>query len=283
MLKRTFLFLLTVFLLASFSACGKAPATQPATQPVETPVTEPITLIENDALTLRVLKIEPEAEAGYAVSVMVWNKTDIAFLFVFDDFAVNDLLYGEDFQFEVEGGQKELKRITLTPDRMEMLGLGKVTKLDFQFYGIRTDTGSDAMSFQNDLSIYPLGEAAYKTHQRTPAQTDVVLLDNAYCTVTFLGSYASETDLLCSVFVTNKTDKELLILAKDLTLNGVRSDTYAQLSIPAGKQGYDTAFLPMDALREINIETIESFAAQVEIYDNAHYSDGPLTTESVSK
>lgn len=282
-MKRTLLFLLAAFLLLSLSACGKTPATQPTPQAAETPVTDPITLLDNDALTLRVLKIEPETEAGYAVSVMVWNKTDMAFLFVFDNFAVNDLLYGEDFQFAVEGGQKELKRITLPPDRMETLGLEKVTKIDFRFYGIRTDTGTDAMFFQNDLSIYPLGEAAYKTHQRTPAQADVVLLDNEYCTVTYLGSSATDTDLICSVYVANKTDKELLILAEEMTLNGAPCEASAQLRIPAGKQGYDTVFFFLDMLREHQIETIESIATQVKIYDNARYGDGPLTTVSVSK
>ena len=66
MLKRMWLFLLVFVLMLNFSACGTTTAPQ-ATQPQEELVTDAITLMDNDSITVRVLKIDPEAEEGYTV------------------------------------------------------------------------------------------------------------------------------------------------------------------------------------------------------------------------
>lgn len=272
MLKKIWLLLLVTALLLSVSACGKTPVEQP---PEEKLVTDPITLIDEDTLVVRVLKIEPDNQAGYTISTMVWNRTDIEFNFIFDDFAVNDLLYGEDFQFIVEPEQKKLLRITLTPQKMELLGLSKVTKVSFRFYGMQTDITYDGIFFEEELEFFPLGEAAYQTHQRTPSKTDKFILDNEFCTVTFVKSYMGDVDQSVSLYVVNKTDKELLLIANDTTINGKASNLSLRFNIKAGKKSYENILIS-------NTIAMETFAANVSIYDALKYSDGPLVTVPVS-
>ena len=279
MLQRIWLFLLVTTLLLSCSACGKKPAEQPA--PVEKLVTDPITLIDEEALVVRVLKIEPENEAGYTVSVMVWNRTDMDLKFFFDNLEVNDLLYGERFQLDVEAGQKRLQRITLDSDRLNNFGLMKVTKVGFRFYAKHSDPLYDDHFFDQTLSIFPLGEAAYKTYQRIPAKTDVTLIDNEYCTVTFVEDVSNDTDLICTLYVVNKTDKRLLLVGEKITINNT-GKLYKELSMQAGTKSYQTVFLPKDLAKVDSIEAIQSLTADIKIYDSAHFADGPFATVSVS-
>ena len=275
MSKRIWLFLLVAALLLSFSACGKTPAEQ---APPEVLVTDPITLIDMESLVLRVLKIEPDNEAGYTVSIMVWNRSDIEFNFIFDDLTLNDLLYGEVFQFTVSGGEKELKRITLSPAKMEQLGLTKVTKIGFRFYGLQTDITFDAAYFDQTLSFYPLGEAAYKTYQRA-VDTDVILIDNEYCTLTYVESTTDMEELLHTLYFVNKTDKPLTLIAKQGTINGTPYNAYKQLELKPGCKGYE--LLTYGSISSDG-EGIQSFAADVDIYYTEKYADGPVTTVSVS-
>lgn len=278
MLKRLWLLLLVAALLLGISACGNK-AAEPAQE--ETLVTDPITLVDETALVVRVLKIEPEAEAGYTVSVMVWNKTDMDLKFFFDNLTVNDLLYGQRFQLEVKAEQKGLLRITLDTDKLQKYNLTKVTKMAFRFYAKNTDPLYDDMFFDQTLSVFPLGEAAYKPYQRLPGEADVTLLDNEYCSVTFVDVISNDTDFLCTVYVENKTDKNLLLIGKKLMINE-SSRLYQELSINPGIKSYETIFISKDTAGVLDFEAIQSLTGEVQIYDWAHYPEGPLATDTIS-
>lgn len=279
MLRRICLFLLVAILLSSFSACGeKAPA---SAAPVETLVTDPITLVDEDALVVRVLKIEPENEAGYTVSIMVWNRTDMDLKYFFGQLAINDLSYGESFQLDVKSTQKSLLRISLDVEKLNSFNITKVTKMDFRFYAKSSDALYDDLYFEQKLAFFPLGEAAYKTYQRTPEKTDVPLIDNAYCKVIFVDGFANDTDLFCTLYIESKSDKNLILVGEKLLVNNT-DPLYQELSIPADSKSYKTVLLSKDVMKVADFEAIQSLSGDIKIYDSAHIADGPFDTTSIS-
>lgn len=298
-MKSFFALLLCAVMLLSFAACGgfeePAPtdattsATVPATQPSDTPTdapTEaptqpPITrtemaetvLVDDENVTFTVVKAENNEHAGMQLQVQCINKTDRALLFSWDMVSVCGFMYDPVWAEEVAGGKTANSTVYLDTFELEQMDVTSVDEISFTLRIVDSENWMEAPLVQEAFTIYPTGLTAdtVKLPSRAPTEGQTVIADNDQ--IRFVIEWANEEDpaeYTLSVYMENKTDRNLMYSWEMVSVNGQMVDTFWSTSVTAGNKACSEVIFSRSELENKGIADISEieFTLIVSDYDD---------------
>ena len=237
-------------------------------------------LVDNENCTVIVTGYENNEIWGFEMHLYILNKSDKSLTFAANGLTVNDLMLDPWWYTSVAAGMRSHCYITWMGD-LETYEVGEVTKINFQLSA--TDpTSLDGLDYAAaDCTVYPMGEAAYQSYQRAPQDTDVVLLDNEYVTVTVIGiDPEGIMGYTVNLFIQSKSDMNLRVDADDVSVNGFEMDPWWATTVNAGKCVYSSISWFTGDLEFNGITAVEAITMTLKVYDEEAWE--PFTSDAVT-
>ncbi|MBR4290610.1 MAG: hypothetical protein IKT52_08220 [Oscillospiraceae bacterium] len=257
-MKRFSALLLCAAMLLSLAACGSsgapaptdatASATIPTAAPTAMPTdasTEPvpsgtvsdvIQLIDNDAVSVYITKIEHNEHLGMQLHIQCINKTSRPLLFSWDMVSVCGYMYDPMWAVEVAAGKTSNSTIDLDTHELELMGIPSVDETTFTLRIVDSENWMEKPLVEEAFTIYPTGlnAEALILPQRAARSGDVVIVDNENIRFIITGFDAAACTL--HVYLENKTDRNLMYSWDRVSVNGFMADPFWAASVAAGKK-----------------------------------------------
>lgn len=285
-MKRILSALLVLVMALSCAACAGAntaadqskqtepsntPTTAPTTPtvPVEPPTKfEAQTVVDNAYCTIQITGIDPDNLFGYTLDVYLENKSaDTDFLFYVGFASVNGLSMDPLFSAEVTAGKKANEQLHFTDRELNAL-VGQFTDIELTF---QVTDANDFMAkpvANPTVHVYPYGEENATVYQRPAQDTDVVVVDNEQVSV-IVTEYTNDPiwGYCAKVFLVNKTDKELMFTADDVSVNGFMLDPLFADLVEGGKCAYSFLSWLESDFEDNGITDVQSIEFTLRVYD----------------
>lgn len=260
-----------------------APTNSPSNQdkpPVSTGFNE-LVLVDDANCTFKVTNIIPDGDWGYTVKVFMENKTDKELTFSWDDVSVNGFMCDPYWANSVTAGMKSNGEVTFYSDDFELNGITTVTDITLTLDVYDSNDWSADHLVTDEYTIYPYGEDAVTPYVREASPSDIVLVDNEYCTVIvtdFDPDYYWGYGM--SLYLENKTSEKLTFSIDDAGVNGFMCDPYWADTVAAGKRCYSVVSWDEDDFEENSITTVESLTLPFTVYYTDDWSADYLVEET---
>ena len=306
-MKKAIAILLAVCMLFAFAACGDKEKATPAdaqvsdnqTGDASTPDTteaeknepekmEPVVLLDNEYLTLTINETYIDEDDCYTLKATFENNAEKNYSYYIEPSSINGISVVNYLYADVSAGKKAIEEINFEDSLLRNNGVGEYTDIEM------TVIVSDDEDFLSEESVaeytvhyYPLGEDKATKYERQPLDTDKVLLDNEYVTVTAIGFTHDEdwetTDL--NLFIVNKTEDNIALGADACVVNDIMIEAYYAEEIPAGKVAFSCLSFDDEELKDKYIEEIESVEIELAALGETNILDfiGNIDLENISE
>ena len=301
-MKKILTLLLCLAVLFTFAACGSskdpaptdatASATIPSTPtqahdqtpteiPTEAPTQPPVAptmmgetvLVDQAQATFTITKVENNDHVGMQLHVQCVNKTDRALLFSWDMVSVCGYMYDPLWVEEVAGGKTANSTINLDTYQLEQMGIDSVDEISFTLRIVDSENWMEDPIVQQAFTIYPTGLNAdtLQLPQRKPTEGQVVIADND--DIRFViekANVENASGYTLSVYMENKTDRNLMFSWDMVSVNGYMVDPFWATSVTAGKKSCAEITFYRSDLESNSIEDVKNieFTLLVSDYDD---------------
>lgn len=237
-MKKLFALMLALVMALSLVGCeGAAPRPEPV------PFEEEIVVVDDDVCKITVTDVN--VVSRYTVSFLIENKWDKPIVFGAPEGYINGVFFSfpvdsEAFEDIMPGEQRE---ITLSFTDLRNYGISTVTDINLSIAPLKHDEYNPGaygeVGTRGTVQLYPYGEENAAAYTRVAKESDKVIVDNEYATVTVVG-YGQLSEV--KLHVVNHSDKELLIcVAKDYAeLNGIDGKGSLHCVVEPGAQSFGT-------------------------------------------
>jgi len=225
-------------------------------------------VVDNDDYSITVLGIDENTALGYAINVLVENKTKDKNLYISsDDSYVNGVKVGTLLSSSVAAGKSEETMIFF--DDIKKYGLTDFTDIEINVSALDSDDFTSGYFAKDTIKIYPRGEENATTFTYDVKDTDQVLVDNEAVKVVYVGS-DTKSGYAASIYVENKTTKEITLDATEVTVNGTEMEPYYIESVRGGKNAFtEMSWLDSDfETAGLDKNAVSSIEFNLEIYDS---------------
>ena len=306
-MKRILLITLALGLVLSCAACadngaspdpanptspGKSPTTTVPSDPAATTVpTEPITpptsfetqtVVDNEYCTIQITGLDPENLWGYTLNVYLENKSpDTDYQFSVGLASVNKLSMDPLFSVKVAPGKKANEQICFTDRELTAL-VGQFTDIELTFQVTDANDFLAKPVANPTVHVYPYGEENATVYQRPAKDTDVVVVDNDQVSV-IVTEYANDPiwGYCAKVFLVNKTDKDLMFSADDVSVNGFMLDPFYADLVEGGKCAYSFMSWLESDFEDNGITDVQSIELTLRVYDSTDWAAGDVVNTKI--
>lgn len=225
-------------------------------------------VVDNDDYSITVQSIDENSIMGYVINVLVENKTKDKNLYISsDDTYINKVKVDAILFSSVEAGKSEETMIMFGD--LKKIGLTDITDIEMQVSAMDADDYMSDYFVKDSFQIYPRGEENATKFTYDVKDTDQVLVDNESVKVVYVGS-DTESGYEASIYVENKTTKEITLDATGVTVNGIEVEPY-YIEIVAGERNAFTGMSWFDSdfqTAGIDKNAVSSIEYNLEIYDS---------------
>lgn len=282
-MKKVLALLLALSMLFAFAACGdnkdETPSDETTVGETTEPQTtervkpEPVKLIDDEYISLTINDAYNDEDLGYVLKAVVENKSEEEYFYSIDSCSINGVSVDIFFYAEVKPGKKAVEKIEINDFVLEGTGIGEYTDIEMAI-SVQKDILEEPVATRT-VHYYPQGADKASKFVRQPADTDKILVDNAYITLTAIGMDHDdefESTELC-LYLVNKSDKDLSIDASAVSVNDVMIDPYYTETVAAGKVKFSVLSWEDYELEEKEIEKIEKVEMEISGYGETDYLD----------
>ena len=251
--------------------------------------TRPITLknemlVDNELFSITAKSIDEDSEYGYAVHLLIENKSpDKTYTFNIQKGEVNGVEVNLYTVIFVNPGKKANTAVII--DDLKEYGIEEYTDIELTVDVTEGKyTYDEPYAMSESVHIYPYGKENATEFVYEAKAGDQVLVDTEYVTVIYTGdNKENELGYSISLYIVNKTDKDITVSGDDMSINGYMAEAYYDQRISAGKislsgiQWYGETFKEND-MDESKINDIE-FSLDIYPTDDAeaeHFFNGML-------
>lgn len=242
-----------------------------------------LTVIENEECAIKVTGIEPDSFWGYTLKVNLENKsTDKTYMFSLVSAAVDGVATEPLFASEVAAGKKANKEIQFMDSNLEKNGIVDFTdiELTFKVYDANDWMADDVA--RETVHVYPYGEDMATLFVREKKDTDKVIIDNEYVTVTVTGYEKDDIwGYNVNLFLENKTDKDVMFSIEEASVNGYMLDPFYATSVSAGKCSFSSITWFENTLTENGITEITELEFIFKAYDSNDWMADDFAKEKI--
>ena len=311
-MKKAIIIVLTVLLVFSAVSCGNnnvsdstaadsAPANESggSVQSTAEELTETevelgeitftgMTVVDNEYCSIKITGLDPDSVWGYAVNVELENKTrDKAIRFSSVSAYVNGSKCDVEFYKTIASEEKATGSVIIIDDVLKENGISDYTEIILPFRAsddsIFSYDGSGDLAYE-EVRIYPYGEDKAVKFVRTPLQTDNVLADNEYATVTVTGYETDDNgNFVTKLFVLNKSDESLVFSFSGESVNGFNMSPVIMDTIRAGSSAFMNFSIGNSTLMENNVEVVEKIEFRLIVMTYKDFNAGNYDNKYVSE
>lgn len=253
MVKRVLLVLLVLLLLVSCSSDNNTGNTtnndndtndNTATSNDETePVSfEEIVVVDNEEAKITLTALDPDNMWGYTVKVLLENKSsEKSYMYSIESASVNGVMITPLFATTVEPGKMANEEINLMDDLISSHLNDEITDIELSFRVYDSEDWLADEVVLETVHIYPLGEDKASVFTRENAATDTVLVDNESLKVVVI-KYDEDSFWGYGVdfYIENKTDKDLMVSADGVSVNGLMMDPFWATVVSGQRKSFST-------------------------------------------
>lgn len=241
---------------------------------------EDLTVVDNEECTIKITGIDSENIFGYTLNTYLENKSsDKTYMFSATNAAINGVQCDPIFASEVASGKKSNDEITFTNNH----DIGEFTDIEISFRVYDSDDWMADAVAEETVHIYPYGEENATTFIREPQNTDNIIIDNDYITVIVTGYEHDDIwGYSVNLFLTNKSDKEIMLSVDNASVNGYMADPFFATSVMPGKCSFSSITWSDSVLEENNISDIEEIEISFRAYDNNEFMSDDFVNEVIT-
>lgn len=141
---------------------------------------------------------------------------------------------------------------------------------------------ADAVA-EETVHIYPYGENNATTFVRESQDTDNVIIDNEYVTVTITGyEHDAIWGYTVNLFLINKSDKEVMFSVNDSSVNGYMADPFYATSVMPKKCAFSSMSWSDSALVENGVSDVEEIEFSLRAYDSNDFAADDFANEVIT-
>lgn len=268
-MKRPLSIFLIIFIVLSFAACGSISNATDGLAPGNGIVIENYTLVDNAKCTVTIISVDPDDNYGYTMNVLLENHSRADLLFVVDDVAINGYMCDPSWASLVFAGSKESTQIRWDRDSLEKNSISIVRFIEFL---LRVYNDGDSVTggiVEEAFILYPMGDAVNTVlpDARAPVQSDIVLLDNKYCTVIVTGFEPNHPNgYTMNVYIINRSDFRVMFSIDDVRINGFKADPDWVVSVTAGNQMITGITWDKSSFEKNDIDSVEEIEFFLNVY-----------------
>ena len=239
MVKRGLLVLLALLLLVSCSSDNNtgnttnndnntndnAGTSNDETEPVSF---EEIVVVDNNEAKITLTALDPDNMWGYTVKVLLENKSsEKSYMYSIESASVNGVMITPLFATTVAPGKMANEEINLMDDLISSHLNDEITDIELSFRVYDSEDWLADEVVLETVHIYPLGEDQASVFTRENVATDTVLVDNESLKVVVI-KYDEDSFWGYGVdfYIENKTDKDLMVSADGVSVNGLMMDPF---------------------------------------------------------
>ncbi len=232
-----------------------------------------ILVVDNEECLIKITGLEIDGQREFAhLNVYFENKSDdMTYLFRAEDTNINGVFVNSSLYATVAPGKKDNARAIFLIESFTRNGLEAIT--DFEMTFVLTEEGNfDDTILTEYVRFYPYGEQNATKFERTPKESDVVVLDNEYVTVIFTDYLQDDYFYMIDYYIINKTGKPIKIYTSDTSINDYMYSLYVYTYLPADASVFDKIDIYKAELKRNNIETLEEIELRIIVEDEETYS-----------
>lgn len=245
---------------------------------------EKMTVVDNDQCTIEIIELDPDNIWGYTLKVTLENKSpDKTYMFSVTNAAINGVQSDPGFAAEVAPGKKANKEINFSNATLKENGISDFSDIELRFRVYDSNDWTANAVAEETTHVYPYGEDKSTVFVREPQNSDNIILDNDYVTVTVTG-YTEDTiwGYTVNLFLVNKTDKETMFSVEDASVNGYMIDPFYASSVMPNKCAFSSMSWGNSALEENGIESIDEIEFTIKAYDSNDWTAEPYAREVIT-
>ena len=281
---------LVAALILLLTGCRAAPQENQTSQTAAPAVTQPTAtqpkfqeqvLVDNEQCTFTVKNIDSTGTFGYTVEVFLENKTDLALMFSLRNVSVNGFMCEPYFAATVSPGMKANEQVNFLESDLTQNGITQVTDIAFTLAVYDSTDVLAEYLVEEEFTLYPQGEAAYRDYPREAQPGDTVLFSNETCAMIVTGvDPENPWGYAITVYLENRSDEALMFSASDVAVNGFMCDPYWAVEVAPGKK-CNTAISWLESeFTENGITQVESITLPVRVYESDDWMDGDVFSET---
>ena len=231
--------------------------------------------VDNEECLIKITGITNDKYDGYNLKVLLENKSDDkSYTFSVHSAAINGVQCSAYLYSSVSAGKKANEVISFTEDDLKANGIKTYTDIELTFQVYDSDDWMADDIVNETVHIYPYGEDKVTQYVRAGKESDNIVVDNEYVTLTVIGyEYDDIWGYTVKLFLVNKTEERLMFSVEDASVNGFMADpSYAQL-VSAGKCAFGSMSWYDSTLEDNGITKVEEIEFNLRVYDYDDWYD----------
>lgn len=243
-----------------------------------------LTVVDTEECFIKITEIDADSIWGYTLKVQLENRSeDKTYMFSVESAAINGVQCDPLFANEVAAGKKANKDLSFSDSQFKESGIKEYTDIEITFRVYDSDNWTADNVAKKTVHVYPYGEAKAVKYVRASSPTDNIIVDNEYVTVIVTG-YEQDSiwGYTVKLFLVNKTDKNIMFSADEVSVNGYMLDPLFAKSVSKNKCAF-TSMSWSDSKFEANgITEVEEIEFNIRVYDNEDWFDDDLVNKTVT-
>ncbi|MBQ9766652.1 MAG: hypothetical protein IJW37_00925, partial [Lachnospiraceae bacterium] len=201
-------------------------------------------------------------------------------MFAMDEVSVNGFMCDPYWAFSIPAGMKAHSSFYFSTEDLELNEISTVTDIEFFLSVYNYDDWEDYY-VEETFTVYPLGEEAAQTYERTPKDSDIILFDNDSCTMIITGfTYDEIWGYSAIAYLENKTDAELYYSIDNAKVNGIDCDPFWMEALGPGKKCNSKINWSAYKLEDSGITTIETLDLPIIVNDYSDWENSEVINET---
>lgn len=257
--------------------------TEPTTEKEQEVVAGQEVVMDNDICRITIKGVEVDDLWGYTMKLFIENKTDDKDIYVSSEYlSVNGVEETGFLYSEIAPGKAANEEIMFLDDLDEDV-IGQVSDVEISL------TVNDLEDYLADplaevvYNYYPLGKENATKYEREQEATDTVIVDNEDMTVLVTGyEWDDIWGYSANFYIVNKTDKELMFTADEISVNSLMMDAIFTKSVNPDKVAFEKMSWFESDFEENDIEDVEEIEFILRVYDYNDMFADDLYNETVT-
>ena len=217
-----------------------------------------VVVTDNDLFSITVTDFEEDDFWGYELKVRLENKSDTSYTFNTKSVYVNGVQADALFYAEVDAGKKANETVTFFSEDFEEYGIDEFTDIELTFNVYDNSDWSTPDVDIPTVHIYPYGEDNAEQFVRESKNTDEIVIDNEYATITVIGhEFDDDFGYYMNLYIVNKSEHYLNFYEDDSSLNGYMTDPIFYDTLNPGKSIFTSVLWSTETLEENDIDDID--------------------------
>lgn len=232
----------------------------------------PDILEDGKVLYFAVDSLEEDGEWGYTMHVSMQNRSDKDLMISLGNVSINGVMADPGWSDTVLKGMKAAGEIVWADGALSEKEIDDVSTIQFELIAFDDNDPGEGYLVDSSHTVYPKGKKNAKETSYTKAETDQALFDDGSCSMIITGKDPDgEWGYTLDACLINKTDRDLMFVAGDASVNDTMCDPCWSESVAAGKMSRCQIIWPKEELERAGIDSVDVIQLPVAVYDDKDY------------